>query len=151
MIQFRLCFPPKLLCFEIFQRVNLIKLIWVCITLNWCNKLKVYQFWRTFAIWITYLSGIQIMGMSTTVTMWIPHKSGIQMFQTWPVAEWSGLWMMVWKPDKSLFSGLNVRYLNGPPNHVIRPFENRTKSVQRVECSDFRCMQVVSVFEWWSE
>ena len=32
---------------------------------------------------------------------------------------------------------------NGPPNHVIRPFENLT-SVQKVKCSIFRC----SVFIW---
>ena len=36
--------------------------------------------------------------------------------------------MVVWKPDKNVcFMVLIVQYLNSLPNHVIRPFENRTK------------------------
>ena len=36
-----------------------------------------------------------------TVTIWIPDKSGIWMVQVCPVVEWSGFWMVVWKPGKS--------------------------------------------------
>ena len=40
---------------------------------------------------------------------------------------------------------LYVQYLNGLPDQMIRPFENWAislqKSVQKVVCLDFRCLQ----------
>ena len=54
--------------------------------------------------------------------------------------------MVVWKPYKKyLFYDKNVLVSNGPPNHVIRPFENRTKSVWKVQCSDFRCSSIKTI------
>ena len=42
---------------------------------------------------------------------------------------WSGLNGGI-KLDKNVwFMVLNIWYSNGPPNHLIRPFVNRTKSV----------------------
>ena len=35
----------------------------------------------------------------STVTIWIPDKSGIQMVDLCLVAKWSGIPMVVWKPD----------------------------------------------------
>ena len=34
----------------------------------------------------------------------------------------------------------NAPSLNGPPNHMIRPFENWTKKCLKVKCSDFGCL-----------
>ena len=60
--------------------------------------------------------------------------------QTSPAVKWSGF-RMVWKPDSKLcFMVFNVWYSNGPPNHVISLLENGTKSVWKVNCSDFRCL-----------
>ena len=42
---------------------------------------------------------------------------------------------------------LNVQYLNGPPNHVLRQFENRTKMCLKSQMFRFQMLgiQVVTV------
>ena len=60
----------------------------------------------------------------------MPDKAGIWTVQTCPIVKWSGIWMVVWKPNKKcLFYGKNVRFLNGMTNHVTRLFENQTEKV----------------------
>ena len=57
------------------------------------------------------------------------------MVQTCPVVKWSGLMdeqnkMVVLKLyDKCLFYDHKCSFLNGLPNHMIRPFKNWTKIV----------------------
>ena len=61
-----------------------------------------------------------------TVTIWIPVKSGVQMVQTCWVVIWSSFLNGGLKTvKKSFFMVSNVCYLNGQPNHVIKPFENQ--------------------------
>ena len=63
-----------------------------------------------------------------TVTFWVLDKSGFLMVQTRLVVKCSSLQMVVCDPTENVwFMGLNVRYSNGPPNHLIRPFENQIK------------------------
>ena len=49
-------------------------------------------------------------GDSNTVTIWIPDSSDIQMVDMCPVVKWSGIQMVAWKPDSSLFMVQNVWY-----------------------------------------
>ena len=80
-----------------------------------------------------------------TLTIWILDKSGIQMVQICLVVKWSGLRMVVWKPDKNVcFMFKNVRFSNGPPNHVINHLKMDKRSVWKVKCSYFRFL----VFRW---
>ena len=93
---------------------------------------------------LNFLLGIQMtfnetcLDYSNTVTIWMPHKFGIQMVQTCPAVKWSVVeWLSESQTINVCFMVKNIRFLNGPPNSLIRPFENRTKkSVPK--CSDFR-------------
>ena len=56
--------------------------------------------------------------LTFTVTIWIPDSSGIQMVDLCLIVKWSGIQMVVWKPDwKSLFMVQNVQYSNDLPSH----------------------------------
>ena len=56
------------------------------------------------------------------------------------IVKWSGIWMVVWKPDwKSLFLVQNVQYLNGRPGHMTLPFEYQTLILSSI--------QIVTVFK----
>ena len=57
--------------------------------------------------------------------------------------------MVVWKLDKkACFMVTNVRFLNGLPNQVIRPFENWTKKFWKSQMfgfHDFRWLMYLKV------
>ena len=50
--------------------------------------------------------------------------------------------------QKIMFYGKNVCFSNGPPTHMIRPFENQTKSVLKVICLDGIQMGTVMGIEY---
>ena len=42
----------------------------------------------------------------------------------------------------SVFGKKNVRFLNGPTNHVTRPFENRTKKCLKIQMFGFQVLGI---------
>ena len=56
--------------------------------------------------------------IKTTVTIWIPESSGIPMVCL--VVKWSGIWMVVWKPDwKKPVHGPNCRHIWITDTHTV--------------------------------
>ena len=47
--------------------------------------------------------------------------------------------------QKNLFMVKNVSFLEGPPNHVITPFENRTKMCLKSGMSGFQVLGIQMV------
>ena len=83
---------------------------------------------------------------SYTVTIWIPDKSVIQMEDLSPVVKWSGIWMVVWKPDwiRPVYDPkcLVFKY---PPIHVTLPFEYQTPILSGIQVLGIQMVTVPQV------
>ena len=85
-----------------------------------------------------------------TVTIWISDKSGIQMVQTCLIVGWYSFQMVVWKLDKKcLLQSKMSGNLNGLPNHIFRPFENRTKKCLKSCTFGFWVLSIQMVTIFW--